>query len=43
MTDNDISGAGQSKALAAALSACCKYLVCPIVGADFNDYLTGMV
>jgi len=39
MADNDISGVGQSKAREAALSAGCKYLICPVAGMDFNDYL----
>lgn len=39
MADNDHSGTGQEKARAAALAANCKYLVCPVAGMDFNDYL----
>lgn len=40
MADNDISGVGQQKAEAAALAIGGKYLVCPVAGADFNDYIT---
>ncbi|MFI3120597.1 MAG: toprim domain-containing protein, partial [Methylococcaceae bacterium] len=39
MADNDISGIGQSRARLAALATNCKYIVCPVSGMDFNDYL----
>jgi putative DNA primase/helicase len=39
MADNDRSFIGQDKARAAALAVGGKYVVCPIVGMDFNDYL----
>lgn len=38
--DNDISGVGQEKAIKAALAVEGKYLIPPIPGTDWNDYLT---
>ncbi|MGZ5052328.1 MAG: toprim domain-containing protein [Methylobacter sp.] len=38
--DNDESGTGQKAARAAALACGGKYIIPPIVGMDWNDYLT---
>ncbi len=37
--DNDESGVGESKAIAAARAIGAKYVLPPIVGMDFNDYV----
>jgi putative DNA primase/helicase len=37
--DNDFSGVGQTKAVEAALAIQCKYIVPPVCGLDFNDFL----
>ncbi len=42
MADNDVSGKGQEAARKAALAIGGKYLVCPLIGGDFNDYLKGV-
>ena len=39
--DNDPSGIGQIKAKEAALAICGKFIIPPIPGQDWNDYLTG--
>lgn len=43
MADNDLSGVGQAKAQAAALSVAGACFVCPVTGMDFNDYVNSNV
>jgi putative DNA primase/helicase len=38
--DNDVSGVGQEKATKAALAVDGKYLIPPVPGTDWNDFLT---
>ncbi len=39
--DNDLDGGGQLKAREAALAIHAKVLIPPVIGQDWNDYLTG--